>query len=154
MTRSDKSARIAKAIGDIRSGVCTDYSEAAEKWGVDRTTISKRIRGLTKSRKDADSFYRQCLTDTQERLLIDYINKLTDRGMPPTSHIVKNLAEEIRGGAVGKSWTERFVKCHQDKLKSLYLRNIDNIQVAAEYAPMFILFFSVVCNFTALVLLY
>jgi hypothetical protein len=58
MTRVDKSARIALAIAAIRSGEIKDYSKAAAKFNVNRTTISKRIRGLTKSRKDADSFWR------------------------------------------------------------------------------------------------
>jgi hypothetical protein len=58
MVRTDKSARIAAAIAAIRSGEIEDYSKAAAKYNVDRTTISKRIRGLTKSRKDADSFWR------------------------------------------------------------------------------------------------
>jgi hypothetical protein len=98
MARADKSARIERAIAAIRSGEFIDYSKAAEKSGCDRTTISKRIRGLTKSKKDADTFFRQCLTNAQEETLIAQINKLTDRGIPPTSHIVRNLAEEIRGG--------------------------------------------------------
>lgn len=144
MARTDKSARIAAAIAAIRSGEITDYSKAAEKYKVDRTTISKRIRGLTKSRKEADSFFRQCLTDAQEEILIAYINKLTDRGMPPTSHIVRNLAEEIKGAKVGKNWTGQFIKRYKDRLKSLYLRNIDNLHISAEYAPMFILFFTLV----------
>jgi hypothetical protein len=88
MARVDKSARIAAAIAAIQSGEFKDYSKAATKFDVDRTTISKRIRGLTKSRKDADSFWRQCLTNAQEETLIAYINKLIDRGMPPTSSIV------------------------------------------------------------------
>lgn len=103
MARADKSARIAAAIAAIRSGEFKDYSKAAAKFKVDRTTISKRIRGLTKSRKDADSFWRQCLTNAQEETLIAHINKLSDRGMPLTSSIVQNLAEEIKGAKVGKN---------------------------------------------------
>jgi len=63
--------------------------------------------------------------------------------MPPTSQIVKNLVEEIRGERVGKNWVGQFVKRHGIRLKSLYLRNIDNLRAGAEYAPMFQLFFSV-----------
>jgi hypothetical protein len=64
--------------------------------------------------------------------------------MPPTSHIVKNLAEELRGKEVGKNWVGQFVKRYRIRLKSLYLRNINNLLASAEYAPMFQLFFSVV----------
>lgn len=106
--------------------------------------MSRRIRGLTKSKKDADSFWNQCLTNEQEEVLIHRINTLTDRAMPPTSHIVRNLAEEIRGGKVGKNWVGQFVKRHGIRLKSLYLHNIDNLRAGAEYAPMFQLFFSIV----------
>ena len=34
-----------------------------------------------------------------------------------------------------------------NRLKSLYLRNIDNIRVSAEYAPIFRLFFEIVSTF-------
>jgi hypothetical protein len=147
MARSDKSDRINKAVAAIRSGEFTDYSKAAQHFNCDRTSISKRIRLLTHSRKDADSFWRQCLTDVQEQLLIDRINYLSERQMPPTSHIVKNLAEEICGRPVGKNWTGQFIRRHKGKLHSMYLRNIDNLRVAAEYKPMFELFFDIVCNF-------
>ena len=64
--------------------------------------------------------------------------------MPPTSAIVKNMAEEIWGGEVNKNWTSHFVKRHQDRLKSLYLRNIDNKRASSEYEPMLKFFFELV----------
>jgi hypothetical protein len=70
--------------------------------------------------------------------------------MPPTSQIVKNLAEEIRGELVNKNWVGQFVKRHDIRLKSLYLRNINNLRASAEYGPMFQLFFSVVSDFLLL----
>jgi hypothetical protein len=56
MARADKSARIAAAIAAIRSGETKDYSKAAAEFIVYCATISKRIRVLTKLRKDANSF--------------------------------------------------------------------------------------------------
>jgi hypothetical protein len=144
MARADKSAKVTAAVAAIQRGEYTDYSKAARAFKCDRTSISKRIRLLTRSRKEADSFWRQCLTDTQERILIDRINYLSQRQMPPTSHIVRNLAEEIRGAPVGKNWTGQFIRRHKDELKSMYLRNIDNLRVTAEYRPMFELFFDTV----------
>ena len=64
--------------------------------------------------------------------------------MPPTSQIMKNMAEEIYGGEVNKNWTANFCRRHKTKLKSLYLRNIDNQRAKAEYAPMFEHFFELV----------
>jgi hypothetical protein len=147
MARADKSALISQAVAAIRAGKFVDYSKAAAHFGVDRTSVSKRVRGLTKTRQEANSFFLQCLTNDQEEVLIGHINKLTDRGMPPTSQVVHNLAEEIRGCEVGKNWAGQFVKRHKDRLKSLYLRNIDNLRAGAEYAPMFKLFYDIVSDF-------
>ena len=123
------------------------YSDIIDFYEYSRSAVSRRIRGLTKSRKEALSFWHQCLTDEQEEILIWRINDLTDRGMPPTSQIVKNLAEEIRGQRVNKNWVGGFVKRHNIRLKSLYLRNIDNLLSSTEYAPIFQLFFSIVSVF-------
>ncbi len=146
-----KSKAVDSAVAAIQRGECTDYSDAAKKYKCSRTAVSRRVRGLTKTKQEANSFWHQCLTIEQEEVLIDRINYLTDRAMPPTSHIVRNLAEEIRGGPVGKNWVGQFVKRHGIRLKSLYLRNIDNLRAGAEYAPMFQLFFSVVSYFFAVI---
>jgi hypothetical protein len=73
-----------------------------------------------------------------------------DRGLPPISQIVQNLAKEIRGEPIGKNWTGQFVKHHKDRLKLAYLRNIEGIQFSIEYALMFILFFQLVFMLFAL----
>ena len=80
-----------------------DYIAITDFFEYDPTSASKRIRGVTCSRKEANSLYRQYLTSTQEQVLIKQINTLTNKGMPPTSPIIKNLAEEIRGRGVGKN---------------------------------------------------
>ena len=148
MGRADKSAQVTKAVLVIRSGEFKDYSNAAKKFHCSHTAVMRRIKGLTKTRQEANSFYHQCLTTDEEEILISRINKLTDRGLPPTSQIVRNLAEEIRREPVGKNWTGQFVKRHKLRLKSAYLRNIDNVRFSAEYAPMFILFFQLVFAFS------
>jgi hypothetical protein len=141
MGRVDKSALVEKAVSAIKRGEFRDYSKAADYYSYDRTSVSKRIRGLTKTRQDANSFFRQCLTNTQEEILINRINYLINRSLPPTSQIVKNLAEEIRGEPVGKNWVRDFIRQNRDRLYSLYLRNINNLRVSSEYTPMFTLFF-------------
>jgi hypothetical protein len=97
------SQRIDAAIAAIQRGEFTIYSHAADFYQCDRSALSRRIRGLTKSRKEALSFWHQCLMDEQKEILIWRINDLIDRGMPPTSQIVKNLAEEMRGQRVNKN---------------------------------------------------
>ena len=65
MTRSDKSALINKAVAAIRAGEFADYSKAAAFYGADRTSVSKRVRGPTRTRKEAFSMpYRRARRGT------------------------------------------------------------------------------------------
>ena len=121
-----------------------NYSEVAQKYGLNRTTLSKRYKGQTVSWKAFLSESRQCLTIAQEEALIEQINKLTDRHIPPTSQMVKNFAEEMIGREVGKNWTQGFIRRHDSRLKSIYLRNIDHRRTKAEFVPVFQHFYDLV----------
>lgn len=109
----------------------------AKKFGVQESTLRRRWKGQTLSRKAAASLHRRKLTDAQEESLIGQINKLTERGLPPTSRMVRNFAEEIIKSSVGKNWTSDFVKRHSTRLKSLYLKNIDSKRKKSEFAASY-----------------
>ena len=59
-------------------------------------------------------------------------NQSIDRSRTPTSSIVRNLTEELLQDRVGKNWTSSFVHRYKDRLKSLYLRNIDQKRYKSE----------------------
>jgi hypothetical protein len=99
-----KTLRIDKVVAVIQRGEFIYYANAAKKYDCSRSVVSRRIRALTKSKKETVFFWQQCLTNKQEEVLIHRINILIDRGMPPTSYIVKNLVQELRGQDVGKNW--------------------------------------------------
>ena len=140
------------ALDALDAQLLPNYTQIALKFGLQRTTLMRRHKGICDSRVQATSQYHKLLTDTQEEVLITQINKLTARGLPPTSHIVKNLAEEIIGREVNKNWTAHFVKRHSSRLKSLYLRNIDNLRMKSEYGPHIQHFFDLVTfNFCIIV---
>ena len=73
-----KSSRIDAAIAAIQRGEFSNYATAAAYHKCDRGALSRRMRGLTKSKKDANSFWHQYLTNEQEEVLIARINNLTD----------------------------------------------------------------------------
>ena len=75
---------------------------------------------------------------------MDYIKKLTTRGLPPTSQIVKNIAEEIIRYKVEKNWVRDFIHQRNKVLVSIYLRNIDNKWVKSKYRPIVEFFFNLV----------
>jgi hypothetical protein len=101
----DYEERMTAAFAALDLQKTRNYSQVAKKYGLERTTLSKRYKGETVSRKVFLSESRQCLTEAQEEALIEQINKLTDRHIPPTSQMVKNFAEEMIGREVVKNWT-------------------------------------------------
>jgi hypothetical protein len=64
MARADKSALVKKAVSTIKRGEFTDHSKAAVQYSCDRTAVSRRIRRLTKTRKEATLFFYKALTNT------------------------------------------------------------------------------------------
>ena len=117
--------RIEEALNTLDRQLIPNYAATAKEFGLERTTLMRRHQGQTISRAEATSLYHKLLTDTQEEALISQINKLTARSIPPTTSMVRNFAEEMIGREVNKNWTAGFVERHSDRLKSLYLRNID-----------------------------
>ena len=145
MNKSIHNAQIELALADLESLDKPSIRSVALARNVNPETLRRRWNGTQGSIQAANSEYRQRLTDVQEEVLIKNINRLANRGMPPTPAIVKNLAEEMLSGAkVGKNWTASFVRRHGERLTSLYLRNSDRVRTKAEYYPMFELFYSLV----------
>jgi alkylated DNA nucleotide flippase Atl1 len=73
-----KSRQVDEAVAAIQRGEFSNYVNAANKYGCHASAVSRRIRGLTKSKKEANLFWHQCLTIEQEEVLIHRINTLTD----------------------------------------------------------------------------
>ena len=138
---------MADALAALESQEKPNYKATAQEFNIGHTALSRRHQGKTTSRATANSEYRQLLTNAQEQQLINQINRLSVRYMPPTSQIVRNMAEEIIKGAIHKNWMANFVSRHKDELKSLYLRNIDNQHAKSEFALMFEHFYQLVINF-------
>jgi transposase-like protein len=136
MDNLTKDARIELALADLNKQSIPNFSGTAREYGVHRTTLQRRFEGTQQSYRAAHEDSHQCLTTVQEEVLIDFINRLTDRSLPPTSQIVKNIAEELRGGPVNKNWVSDFTRRHKDRLHIYYLRTINSKRVKAEYIPL------------------
>jgi hypothetical protein len=57
MARGDKSAHINKVVDDFKRGKFIDYFTIANHNSCSYSFILRYIHGLTKSRKEANSFY-------------------------------------------------------------------------------------------------
>lgn len=135
---------IEQAINDLKSQEAPNFRATAEKYNVVHSTLLRRFKGQTVSHDEARSRSSQLLTDAQEFVLIEYINKLPTRGLHPTPQILENLVVEIVGHPIGERWVERFCKRHGSELKSMYLRNIDQARHIADNARHFQLYFETV----------
>jgi Tc5 transposase DNA-binding domain len=150
-----KNARIEAAMELLDSQSTLNYAAAARAFQIHPTTLARRYRCETTTREEANSTFHQCLNNTQEDTLLGYIDSLTDRHIPSTSQIVKNLAEEIIQRPVDKNWVGEFVKRHSQRISSINLRPFDRNRVSAESVTAFKRFYILVlCCFAIQLTLY
>jgi hypothetical protein len=90
-------------LDQLDSQSTLNYAAAARDNHIHPMTLARRYNGKSVSRVEANSKYRQRLNDVEEDTLLRYIDTLIDRHIPSTSQIVRNLAEEILKGPIGKN---------------------------------------------------
>jgi hypothetical protein len=117
------------------------YTEIAKKYGVVRSTLTRRHQGQNASRAIGGQ-KRQLLYPQQEQELIAYINQLTDRGLPPTQPMIRNFASQIAKKEVGLNWASRFVQRYPDQLTSRWATALDNCRHKADSRSKYSLYFS------------
>ena len=95
---------IDKAIEELNSyelGEKPSYTKVAEKYGVSRSTLARRHKGVQATRATAAG-ERTKLSHQQEMELVRYIRDLTKQGLPPTRAIVRNFASCVAKETVGE----------------------------------------------------
>ena len=128
---------ISAAIADLRSQKKHNFGATARKHGVDRTTLRRRFQAKQAPRGISHLQAQGHLTYDMEMQLVERINILSARGMPPTPQFVANMVLELSKEHVGEHWVSRFVKRHQDALCSIYLDNIDYTRRVADNSRHF-----------------
>jgi hypothetical protein len=137
-------AAIQLALDDLKSQEVINFTATAKMYNLDRTTLMRRFKGKTTSYQASRSVHQKLLTDAQEEVLLHYISDLSDRGMPPTPQILENLIVEIVRKPIGQCWVRRFCQRHRNKIKSIYLRGIDQSRKVADNSAYFEHFYRVV----------
>ncbi|KAF2031141.1 hypothetical protein EK21DRAFT_63702 [Setomelanomma holmii] len=98
-------APIDEATEDLKSrkeGEQFSLREIADKYGVQRSTLGRRWRGVTRSKQEGYAD-QQALSPQQEMELIRYIEKLKKRGLPPTREMIRNFSSEVAKRQLGES---------------------------------------------------
>jgi hypothetical protein len=95
--------RMALAISDLSKQTKPNFLAASDTYKVNRTTLYRHFHGIQRSRAVFLSESHQCLTNAQEKVVISFINRHTERFLPPTSQLVHNITEEVCGRSINKN---------------------------------------------------
>jgi hypothetical protein len=121
----DNEERLELALIECDESDSPNYAALADFYKVNQSTLSRRARGITVSRKDATSIYHKLLTDAQEETILLDIESLSKKGIYITPRILQNTIERLVGHSISKAWPYRFRRRHSDRVKSLYLQGFD-----------------------------
>jgi hypothetical protein len=122
-----------------------NYTATAKEFKVNRSTLSRRHRGKTAEKGSKPSSIA-LLSDKQQKGLVSYINELTNRGIPPTTTMVRQFACDISGKRPGKNWVYRFIQSERNTLQSAYLKGVDLHRKKADNTYQYQLYFDLVCD--------
>ena len=79
---------IDKALASICGQKDINYTAIADEFGCNRSTLSKRYRGVTISYKNITAIHYSLLLKAQQNELVNYINKLSNKGIPFTILVI------------------------------------------------------------------
>jgi hypothetical protein len=103
MNNATTEERIALAMSELSKQTKPNIMEASKKYKVNCTTLSRRFKGIQRSQAQFLSKSRQCLTNIEEKVVLDWINNWTEQFIPPTSCMVHSIAEEVSGVTINKN---------------------------------------------------
>ena len=88
---SNQEDRILLAMQAIKQGQFQSVRVAAASYDIPRTTLRRRIQGMTSRRDSTPNL--QKLTPYEESALIQYILDLDSRGFPPRPQALQEMAD-------------------------------------------------------------
>jgi hypothetical protein len=128
------------ALDSLKPGECLNYTATAKKFGIGRDALSRRHRGIQGSREQQYG-NQQNLSPVQESHLIEYVDRLCERGLPPTKRMIRNFAQEIAQKYVGNNWIDRFLKRHNIDIYTRWASGMEKERKEADSAFKYALYF-------------
>ena len=135
------------AIADLKLQNKSNILATAKKYNVVESIFRRRWKDQSVFHEKTSDIHKQRLSSIEEEALITQINQLTNRELSSINRIVRNLAEEMIQSSMKKNWTRNFCRRHENKLKSIYLRNIDSKRMKIEYVSLFQRFYQLIRAF-------
>lgn len=112
------------AIEALKPGESFTYTEIAAAHGVERVTLSRRHQQSQASRA-TQAVKQRKLNPQQELELVRYIERLTERRLPPTRSMIQNFASQIAKERVSETWVSRFLTRHSSQLTPQWTHAMD-----------------------------
>jgi hypothetical protein len=129
-----------EAIEAQGEGEQLSYTKVADEYNVSRHTLARRCKGI-QAPVHAKNLNQQRLNSQQEQELIQHIERLTERGLPPTREMIRRFASGVAQEHVGKGWVTRFVNKHHDQLISRWTSGMDYVRHQADLEAKYKLYF-------------
>ncbi|KAF1837645.1 hypothetical protein BDW02DRAFT_490954 [Decorospora gaudefroyi] len=130
------------AIEAREPGESFSYREVAKRFGVDRTTLSRRYQG--NSQPHIEAMQEHHIVDPHyEKELVQYIESLTARGLPPSKSMIKNFASTVSKWEVLDRWVDRFLDRNNPNLTIRYTVGIDRDRQQANTKEAYRLYFDI-----------
>ena len=130
------------ALLEVDNSDAPNYAAIAKKHNVDRTTLSRRARGITVSRAVAAEISKRLLTDAQEEVILQKMETLSNKGIYLPPRIIRNSVQAIVGHPIGKNWVSNFQNRHKNRIKSMNLVGFDRERVVANNSVIINQFFT------------
>jgi hypothetical protein len=128
------------AIESLEPGESFSYRKLAEHYGCSHSALSKRHQGVSGSRS-TKAENQQALHPQQEQELLQYIKRLTERGLPPSRAMIGRFASDIAKKELGKGWVDRYIKRYDVHLISRWATGIDRSRHQADSQSKYSLYF-------------
>ncbi|EED14851.1 hypothetical protein TSTA_043260 [Talaromyces stipitatus ATCC 10500] len=127
----------------LNPGEKPNIALVARTYGVNASQLSKRFRGVSGT-KQAQYNNQRLLNVEQSRMLLQYVNQLTENGLPSTPTMLANFARDITGKEPGKNWVTRWVKAHGKEVISRHSSGLDSDRKKADSAWRYTLYFELI----------
>jgi transposase len=128
------------AIESRELGESFSYREIAEKFGVVRSTLTRRHKRFIDA-SQVPYNNRLKVHPQQEKELLQYITRLTECGLPPTRQMIQGFASYIANTDVSMSWVDRFIKRNNNSLLSRWTTGMDRDRHNADSEAKYRLYF-------------
>jgi predicted HicB family RNase H-like nuclease len=128
------------AIESLKPEEYFPYTKIAATYGCSHSALSKRHQGLTGSRSTVAE-NQQALHLQQEQELLQYIEQLTERGLPPTRAMIRRFGSNIAKRELGKCWVDRYIQRYNVHLISRWATGMDRLRHQADSQSKYSLYF-------------